>query len=92
MSSSHSNVNSHQQLQQSAAAEVIAEIRNGRLSLSVSDRDEIVDGLQLSDKHINFAQKIMKCQFSLQGLQFTLSQTTSKPNVKLFIPGAMIRS
>ena len=52
-----------------------------RLSLSVSDRDEIVDGLQLSDKHINFAQKIIKCQFSLQGLQSTLLQTTSKPSV-----------
>ena len=52
-----------------------------RLSLSVSDRDVIVDGLQLSDKHINFAQKIMKCQFSLQGLQPTLLQTTSKPSV-----------
>ena len=52
-----------------------------RLSLSFSDRDVIVDGLQLSDKHINFAQKIIKCQFSLQGLQSTLLQTTSKPSV-----------
>ena len=39
------------------------------LVLSVSDRDEIADGVQLSDKHINFVQKITKFQFSLQGLQ-----------------------
>ena len=56
-------------------------IKFERLSRSVSDRDVIADGLQLSVKHINFAQKIINFRFSLQVLQSTLLQTNSKPSV-----------
>ena len=54
-------------------------VKFGRVSLTFSDRDEIAGGFQLNDKHINYAQSILKCQFSIQGLQSTLLQATSKP-------------
>ena len=51
------------------------------MSLTLSDRDEITGGLQLNDKHINYTQNILKYQFSIQGLQSTLLQATSTPQV-----------
>lgn len=48
-----------------------------RYSLLVSDRVTIETGKQLSDKHIKFAQCMIKKQFpSVGGLQSTLLQTT----------------
>ena len=52
-----------------------------RVSLTLSDSDEIAGGLQLNDKHINYTQNILKCQVSIQGLQSTLLQTTLTPRV-----------
>jgi len=48
-----------------------------RCSLLVSDRITIETGKQLSDKHINFAQRMIKNQFpSVGGLKSTLLQMT----------------
>ena len=48
-----------------------------RCSLLVSDRVTIETGKQLSDKHINLAQCVIKNQFpSVGGLKSTLLQTT----------------
>ena len=52
-----------------------------RVSLTLSDRDEIAGGFQLNDKHINYAQTILKYQFSIKGLQSTLLQASSTPRV-----------
>ena len=56
-------------------------VKFGRVSLTLSDRDEIAGGFQLNDKHINYAQTILKCQFSIKGLQSTLLQASSTPRV-----------
>jgi len=56
-------------------------VRFGRMSLSFSDRDEIAGGVQLNDKQINYTKSILKCQFSIPGLQFTLLQMSSIPRV-----------
>jgi len=47
----------------------------GRVSLTLSDRDEIAGGFQLNDKHINYAI------FQLKGLQSILLQANSTPSV-----------
>ena len=52
----------------------------GKSSLSKFDREQIDDGSQLNDKHINHAQAMIKSQFSLEGLQCTLFQTTQQPS------------
>ena len=44
-------------------------VRLGKLSLSKFDRDEIDAGSKLNDQHIKSAQVMIKCQFSLEGLQ-----------------------
>ena len=43
------------------------------------DRDEIDGGCRLNDQHINHAQAMIKCQFSLEGLQCTLFQNSQQP-------------
>ena len=44
-------------------------MRLGKSSLSKFDRDEIDGGSKLNDQHIKSAQVMIKCQFSLEGLQ-----------------------
>ena len=56
-------------------------VKFGRVSFTLSDRDEIAGGFQLNDKHINYALTILKCQFSIKGLQSTLLQASSTPRV-----------
>ena len=61
-------------------------VRFGKLSLTRFQRDEIEVGHRLKDYHINFAQAIIKNQFSIEGLQCTLLQKTHQtPNNKLQI-------
>ena len=55
-------------------------VKLGKSSLSKFDREQIDDGSQLNDKHINHAQAMIKSQFSLEGLQCTLFQTTQQPS------------
>ena len=40
------------------------------------DREEIDGGSRLNDQHINYTQAMIKSQFSLEGLQCTLFQTS----------------
>lgn len=51
-------------------------VRFGKLSLMRVQRNEIELGHRLKDYHINFAQAIIKDQFSIEGLQCTLLQKT----------------
>ena len=53
-------------------------MRFNRNTFTISDRDKIPDGSRLNDRHINYAQNIIKCQFSIKGLQSTLLQSTSR--------------
>ena len=53
-------------------------MRFNRNTLTISDRDKIADGSRLNDRHINYAQNIIKCQFSIKDLQSTLLQSTSR--------------
>ena len=69
---------------QSSASALVSSstwVKFGRVSLTLSDRDDIAGGFQLNDKHINYAQTILKCQFSSNGLQSTLLQASSTPQV-----------
>ena len=44
-----------------------------QISLSIADKEIVVEGKQLTDKHINYAQAILKKQFEkLSGLHSTL--------------------
>ena len=49
-------------------------VKFGRIQLSKSDLEEIDCGNWLTDKHINYAQALIKSQFQIQGLQSTLFQ------------------
>ena len=51
-------------------------VRLGKSSLSKFDRNEIDGGNRLNDRHINYAQAMMKYQFSLEALQCTLFQNS----------------
>jgi len=51
----------------------------GKSSLSKFHREEIDAGGRLNDQHMNYAQAMIKSQFSLEGLQCTLFQTTQQP-------------
>jgi len=50
-----------------------------RSSLSKFHREEIDAGGRLNDQHMNYAQAMIKSQFSLEGLQCMLFQTTQQP-------------
>ena len=54
-------------------------VRFGKSFLTTLERDQISYGKQLTDKHINRAQNIIKSQFYIEGLQLTLYQHTRKP-------------
>ena len=54
-------------------------VRFGKSFFTTQERDQINYGKQLTDKHINHAQNIIKCQFCIEGLQLTLYQHTKKP-------------
>ena len=49
-------------------------VKFGRIQLSKLDHTEIECGDWLTDKHINYAQALIKSQFQIQGLQSTLLQ------------------
>ena len=58
-------------------------VRLGKSSLSKFGRDEVDGGSSLNKRHINYAQVMIKCQFSLEGLQCALfhnSQQTPMHN------------
>ena len=48
-------------------------------SFSKFDRNKIDGGNWLNDRHINYAQAMMKYQLSLEGLQCTLFQNSRQP-------------
>ena len=51
-------------------------VQHGDILLSTEDKAGIISGQQLNDKHINFAQKLLKAQFPcLNGLRSTLLQS-----------------
>ena len=54
-------------------------MRLGKSSLFMFDRNEIDGDNRLNDRHINYAQAMMKYQFSLEGLQCTLFQNSRQP-------------
>jgi len=54
-------------------------VKLGKSSLSKFHREEIDTGGRLNDQHMNYAQAMIKSQFSLEGLQCTLFQTTRQP-------------
>ena len=54
-------------------------VRFGKSFLTTQERDQINYGKQLTNKHINHAQNIIKSQFCIEGLQLTLYQHTKKP-------------
>ena len=54
-------------------------LRFGKSFLTTLERDQINYGKQLTDKHINHAQNIIKSQFCIERLQLTLYQHTRKP-------------
>ena len=54
-------------------------VRHGRSVLTIAERDMINYGKQLNDRHINYAQTVIRSQFSIKGMQLTLYQHTKKP-------------
>ena len=59
-------------------------VRHGRSFLTTAERDMINYGKQLNDKHINYAQMVIRSQFSIKGMQLTLYQHTKKPSENEF--------
>ena len=56
-------------------------VRHGRFTLAVDEKVIIESGGMLSDKHMNFAQRLLKSQFpETQGLDSTLLQHKLKLN------------
>ena len=55
-------------------------VKLGKSSLSKFDREEIDGGSRLNDQHINYALAMIKSQFSVEGLQCTLFQTSRQPS------------
>ena len=55
-------------------------VRHGRSFLTTAERDMINYGKQLNDKHINYAQMVIRSQFSIKGMQLILYQHTKKPS------------
>ena len=78
---------------QSSASALVSSftwVKFGRVSLTLSNRDEIAGGLQLNDKHINYSQN---SQFSIKGLQSTQLQEVQLPesmSCKLSMSGVII--
>lgn len=62
---------------------------NGGLKLTISDKQDIETGKQLNDKHVNFAQFLLKSKFDqTEGLSCTLYQSklnldNTKPLVQI---------
>ena len=55
-------------------------VQQGGIVLTITDKEHILSGKKLNDLHINFAQTILKQQFSdLAGLKSTLLQTRKHP-------------